>query len=64
MPDGRFRGQRQAFVLTTNDITDVGNGVSNRQRASVNHDNHSRITKEVINDNDEHPGFPVITGRL
>ena len=51
-------------MLTTNDITDVGNGVSNRQRASVNHDNHSRITKEVINDNDEHPGFPVITGRL
>ena len=55
-----IRAERQAGAPISSAVAAVGN----RQRASVNHGNHSHINKEVMNDNHEHPGFPVITGRL
>jgi len=55
--------KRHAFTSITSTVAAVGN----QQRVSDNHshDNHSRDNhiEEVINNN-EHPGFPVITGRL
>ena len=52
--------KRHAFASIASTVAAVGN----RQRVSVS-DNHSHDNhiEEVINNN-EHPGFPVITGRL
>ena len=58
MLDEKRRGKRQDFMPVASAISAVGN----RQRVSVNKDNHYCI-EEVLNNN-EHPGFPVIAGRL
>jgi len=50
--------KRHAFASITRTVAAVGN----RQRVSDNH-SHDNHMEEVINNN-EHPGFPVITGRL
>ena len=58
---------RQAVAPITSAIADGGNGIRNRQGVSDNEENHNHIhnnIKEVINNNYEHPGFPVITGWL
>ncbi|MDE2937937.1 MAG: hypothetical protein OXR67_16185 [Chloroflexota bacterium] len=50
--------KRHAFTSITSTVAAVGN----QQRVSDNH-SHDNHIEEVINNN-EHPGFPVITGRL
>ena len=49
--------KRHAFASITSAVAAVGN----QQRVSGNH-SHDNHIEEVINN--EHPGFPVITGRL
>lgn len=43
----------------------AGNRVNNRHNVSENCDNYNQIhIEEVINDDDNHPEFPVIKGPL
>ena len=52
--------ERHAFTSIASAIVAAGNG----QRVGVNDHNHDHnYIKEVINDNNEHAGVPVITGR-
>ena len=58
-------GNRRAVVPIANAVAIVGNRGSDRKKVSDKGDNHnSNHIEEVIHSNNEHPGFPVITGRL
>ena len=50
--------KRHAFRSIASTVVAVGN----QRRVSDNHSHHNHI-EEVINNN-EHPGLPVVTGRL
>ena len=55
---------QQAVASTTGAVADVGNRVGSGQHVGDHGDNHHHNhNEEVINDNNEHPGFPAITGR-
>lgn len=54
-------GERRIFAPVASATSAVGN----RQRVSVNYGNHmGNHIKEVVNDNNEHPGFAAIASRL
>ena len=54
--------QVQVVAPIASIVADGGNRVGNGQNGG---DNYNQIhMEEVIDDNNEHPGFPLITGRL
>ena len=57
--------KRQAAVPIASVVLDGGNRVGNKQNHDGDGDNHNHNhIKEVTDSNNEHPEFPVITGRF
>ena len=63
----RIGGKRKAALPIAGAVADGGNTVSSGQPVSNkgdNHDHDHNHIEEVIHNNNDHRGFPVISGRL